>query len=88
MSPDNAVALEHSDRHMVGVHDPVLCEGRPCALHNRSAHHLRHLPQIWRADRHIIERVCEHGVGHPDPDSPWDDDDANWIHGCDGCCAP
>ena len=39
----------------------------------------------------ISERVCEHGIGHPDPDSlawlytqvpsyPWED------HPCDGCC--
>jgi hypothetical protein len=42
-------------------------------------------------DRHnLIERVCRHEVGHPDPDSlEWlhrtgiHDDGA---HECDGCC--
>jgi hypothetical protein len=37
------------------------------------------------------ERICEHGVGHPDPD-----DVGYWAgrgyditrHGCDGCCSP
>jgi hypothetical protein len=41
-----------------------------------------------------MERVCEHGVGHPDPDHVSHirrvkgDDYANVdaIHGCDGCC--
>ena len=33
----------------------------------------------------IIERICEHGTGHPVGSvSPWKD----WmdVHGCDGCC--
>lgn len=44
----------------------------------------------WRPDRGIMERVCEHGVGHPDPDDVkvqaggW----TETIHGCDGCCNP
>ena len=33
-----------------------------------------------------MERTCPHGVGHPDPDSPWAHDSHEWIHGCDGCC--
>ena len=43
----------------------------------------------WRFDRSIMERVCPHGVGHPDPDdlsfrAIHGDQDA--THGCDGCC--
>jgi hypothetical protein len=36
-----------------------------------------------------MERICEHGCGHPDPDDHrilTGEDDG--IHGCDGCCAP
>ena len=40
----------------------------------------------------IMERLCEHGIGHPDPDdASWRKDNtpnnADTIHGCDGCCA-
>jgi len=56
--------------------------GRPCAVHWPSEHHMRSWPQHWRADRGIIERFCEHGIGHPDPD----DEARNKVHGCDGCC--
>ena len=44
-----------------------------------------------RTDRHnLMERVCPHGIGHPDPDSlEWlgrigVPDDG--VHVCDGCC--
>ena len=36
----------------------------------------------WRYDRSFMERICVHGVGHPDPDSA----DADPLHACDGCC--
>lgn len=41
-------------------------------------------PQHWRGDRHLMERICPHGVGHPDPD----DINPDGVHGCDGCCRP
>ena len=31
------------------------------------------------------ERLCEHGVGHPEPGKPHH---GGGIHGCDGCCRP
>lgn len=81
------VRLEHTSIWL-NVHHPLLCDGRPCTVHNRSEHSLRNLPQHWRADRGFMERICSHGVGHPDPDerhSPlWSDDKG--VHGCDGCC--
>lgn len=52
----------------------------------------------WRADRQLMERVCDHGIGHPDPDhikhvtriaryaSVPVDVDGIGVHGCDGCC--
>ena len=37
-----------------------------------------------------MERVCKHGVGHPDPDdAAYNDRTGNGflnVHGCDGCC--
>lgn len=36
----------------------------------------------WRYDRSFMERICVHGVGHPDPD----DSGADLMHACDGCC--
>jgi hypothetical protein len=35
-----------------------------------------------RFDRSFMERICVHGVGHPDPDSAG----ADPLHACDGCC--
>lgn len=63
------------------VHSPDACSGHPCVIHNPSDHHMRDWPTNWRADRRMIERVCPHGIGHPDPDNPGDKQ-----HGCDGCC--
>lgn len=47
---------------------------------------MREFPQSWRADRQIMERICIHGVGHPDPDDYKMQDPHERIHGCDGCC--
>lgn len=71
------------------------CHERGCVLHNPSKHHLRHMKTSWRGDRYLMERICEHGVGHPDPDDQaykklnWEPSRAaaDAVHGCDGCCA-
>jgi hypothetical protein len=63
------------------AHSPASCV-RPCAIHWPRNHHMRSWPQHWRWDREIIERVCDHEIGHPDPD----DKNRNKVHGCDGCC--
>lgn len=35
----------------------------------------------------VVEHVCVHGVGHPDPASADELADETWmVHGCDGCC--
>lgn len=80
--------LEHST-FVMHCHEETRCRGDYCTLHNRSNHHMRFFRQQWRPDRGIIERVCNHGIGHPDPDEyrvrvGLDDG----VHGCDGCCAP
>ena len=73
------------------THDRDDCQGRGCPIHHPSDHHMRDWPWHWRSDRGLMERTCEHGIGHPDPD------DANYraslgdtdtVHGCDGCCRP
>lgn len=77
------------------THPPQDCAGRTCCVHNPSEHKMRTWPQNWRADRRLMERICEHGIGHPDPDDlafkrlrfgpeySW----GEGIHGCDGCCS-
>jgi len=75
------VRLEHSEV-VLRTHYPSECAGRPCPVHARSDHPMRAWPQHWRADRGLMERICPHGVGHPDPDDP----SPNRTHGCDGCC--
>ena len=39
--------------------------------------------KVVQLDRRIMERICPHGVGHPDPDDVLNQDR---VHGCDGCC--
>jgi len=77
------VKLEHSTVFL-SCHPPGKCAGENCTLHARSDHHMRGYPQHWRGDRYLMERVCPHGCGHPDPDDPSTDR----AHGCDGCCIP
>lgn len=78
--------LEHTDTAISRVHPPAQCSGRHCTIHNRSNHRMRGWPQSYRSDTGVMERICEHGIGHPDPDSPWPEGDRRWVHGCDGCC--
>jgi len=77
-------------RLLTGVHEPTLECHVVCIIHNPSDGAHRALPIIWRNDRAIFERLCRHGVGHPDPDQLY-----YWavsgqmhqqVHGCDGCC--
>lgn len=78
------------------VHDREQCESRAsaCVIHRPSDHSMREFRLHWRADRGIFERICSHGVGHPDPDQygywveRWGEREAEaqMIHGCDGCC--
>ena len=74
------------------VHSKNKCEGSFCTIHNPSDHIMRDWPTHWRDDRGLMERICKHGVGHPDPDDlayrkligvggKYDG-----VHGCCGCC--
>lgn len=83
------------------VHDKTQdCLDNNCCIHNPSNHALSHANLYWRVETFYdikpshMERICEHGVGHPDPDSlaylrrTGEESLANSlsIHGCDGCC--
>lgn len=52
------------------THPRSACEGRdiPCCIHSPSEHHMRTWPMNWRGDTRVMERLCPHGTGHPDPD--------------------
>jgi len=70
------------------THPEAQCEGQVCCIHNPSDHHMVGWPQNWRSDRKIMERICPHGIGHPDPDDyrithGFD----SGVHGCDFCCS-
>lgn len=80
---------------IVGVHTTLDCLRMPsCALHRRSDHHLRHFPQVHQLIANSpesvvhswwgpMQRMCPHGIGHPDPDNSY-----HILHNidCDGCC--
>ena len=67
------------------------CAGRGCWVHHPSGHHMAAWPVVWRDDLRIAERLCPHGVGHPDPDDAAYRESvgsSGTVHGCDGCCVP
>lgn len=79
---------------LTNVHPPSACAGRHCWVHDPSDHPLRGAPVSWREDKAAAERVCPHGIGHPDPDDLAyhrlvGRADIKWLksHACDGCCA-
>jgi hypothetical protein len=76
----------------VSAHDSATCAGKVCCVHNPSVHHMSGWRQNWRGDTGVMERICPHGTGHPDPDDVALRlqlyGEADTIHGCDGCCNP
>lgn len=88
-----AIKLPNGQK-LVNVHSLSMCE-EPCPIHapSRRAEEMGEL--LWRDDRRMFERVCRHGVGHPDPD--WlgfvertegaERARTESVHGCDGCCS-
>ncbi len=83
--------------HLSNVHSMDQCQkdgDQPCVIHNPTPHHMRFWNLHWRNDRGIFERICPHGIGHPDPDqfAFWkklhgEGMGAEAVHGCDGCCS-
>ncbi len=84
----NAPAQHALDTKHDAFHKEADCH-KPCPLHTPTDHHMVTWQLHYRWDRGIFERICEHGIGHPDPDNmayirqTWGDDG---THGCDGCC--
>lgn len=82
--------------HVVTIHPGTQCAGEVCVFHNPMPHRLSQAPMNIRFDNGaLVERICEHGVGHPDPDSVAyfvrrDPKNGKYmgVHGCDGCCGP
>lgn len=83
----------------IKVHNKANCRGYNCVIHNPSDHPMKNFPTNWRGDRYLMERICSHGVGHPDPDdlafkailfgktqSGLNNLNYESVHGCDGCC--
>ena len=83
-------------RKIGGVHSSADCyrgAGTPCVIHNPSRGSIFNLedwPYNWRDDTQVMERLCSHGIGHPDTDQYafWNlhSLDSKKVHGCDGCC--
>lgn len=82
------------DDELLIIHKREKCAGEFCPVHNASDHHMRTWRLHWRDDQQIFERICFHGVGHPDPDTiaflkrtaGEDFGGIAAVHGCDGCC--
>lgn len=57
-------------RGVLLTHPREKCDGRgiPCCIHSPSDHHMRTWEMNWRGDTGVMERICPHGTGHPDPD--------------------
>ena len=81
-TPENRAYIKTA---LAGVHSERVCSGKVCVIHNPSGHKMHEWPLYYRADRGMMERICKHGVGHPDPDCPVARDDMS--HGCCGCCS-
>lgn len=72
------------------IHSKSACTGY-CPFHNPSDHPLKDAEIHIRSDKDmLVERICEHGIGHDDPDSVayFHSKGKMWagVHGCDGCC--
>lgn len=74
------------------VHTIARCEGSNCVIHNPSDHKMKDWPRVL-LDSALVERQCDHDIGHPDPDSlAWlvrtsgEEQKGLGVHSCDGCC--
>ena len=93
--PEIPMVGEHgSIAGVLVTHDSTECALEVCCLHHPSDHPLASAPLRWRHDLEYMERVCEHGIGHPDPDSlayiyvVYGEMAAAFVsvHRCDRCC--
>jgi hypothetical protein len=78
----NNAWVDDYNQVIINVHLLNQCRNDYCTIHKPSEHRMINFPQRWRQDGHFMERVCPHGIGHPDPDEVTFIE----VHGCDGCC--
>lgn len=83
LTPETVKTLESrgkvqlsDDLTIVNVHDPAACAEQFCAIHRPSNHPLCKSPRTFTTG--LVQRVCRHGVKHPDPDS------IAWLKRSDG----
>lgn len=82
------------DRATWAAHTADMCSGLPCPVHAPSHHRMSSWPLVSPAGpTPVFERLCRHGVAHPDPDSieqattidPTREGE-HGLHTCCGCC--
>ncbi|KQR17261.1 hypothetical protein [Cellulomonas sp. Leaf334] len=80
---------------VLGTHDPAKCADDDASLiHRPSRHPLQSAPMAWHAELGLLERICGHGIHHPDLDAlayarrtrGTSVGDEFAQHDCDGCC--
>jgi hypothetical protein len=83
-------ARQSEDIVLSGVHSYSKCRGRECIIHKPEPRDMDNWHLLWREDRGIFERICQHGTGHPDKAQRdyWlsTDQEYQFVHGCCGCC--
>jgi hypothetical protein len=60
-----------------------------CPIHAPSDHHMVAWDMHWNNETRLVERICAHGLLHPDPDSAawWARHGYRWPHPCAcRCC--
>lgn len=96
MRPGTLTTWTTGTGQVLVVHRETAACKEGCVVHHPSDHTLSWARTNWRDDTGIMERVCPHGIGHPDPDSlahvkrsrGKKEAETSSIHGCDGCCRP
>ena len=89
----NEIGFVGDGVQLTGLHAEVDdCKLNGCVVHHPSRNataNRDHWPYNWRADRGFMERICPHGIGHPDPDTASFNTrlgrEHENIHGCCGC---
>lgn len=83
------------ENNVISIHNPTQCAGRPCVFHNPSDHALSKAKVSYNESLHRVERVCSHGIHHPDVDEVvkvydgFGETEALKFakhNDCDGCC--
>lgn len=90
---DNSLHITGRGQRLTRTHPPNSgCEEHGCVIHNPTLEAQMIGETFWSLAHGRMERICEHGVHHPDPDAvAWRLRKGlfpNVDHDCDGCCDP